>query len=133
MNILIGWLATALAFGAADAIWLSQVAQRVYRPLIGEVLRPDFNGAAAAAFYVIYVSGLVYFAVAPALEKQSLITALANGAIMGFIAYATYNLTNQATLRIWDIRVTLLDMAWGTFASALSAGIAYWITQRFSG
>lgn len=133
MNIVIAWIATAIAFGAADAIWLSQVAQRVYRPLIGEVLRPDFNVAAAAVFYVIYISGLVYFAVAPGLAKQSLATALINAAVFGFVAYATYDLTNQATLRVWDIRVTLLDMAWGTFASALAAGAAYWITQRFSG
>jgi uncharacterized membrane protein len=132
MNIVIAWVATAIAFGIADAIFLSQVAQRVYRPLIGEILRPDVGVAAAAAFYAIYVSGLVFFAVAPALEKQSLGVAVLNAAVLGFVAYATYDLTNQATMRVWDLRVTLLDMAWGTFASALAAAIAYLCVQRLT-
>lgn len=133
MNIALAWIATAIVFGAADAVFLSQVAQRVYRPLIGEVLRPDVNIPAAAAFYLIYVSGLVFFAVAPALEKQSLSVAVINAAVLGIVAYATYDLTNQATLRVWDIRVTLIDMTWGAIASALAAGSAYLITQRLSG
>lgn len=132
MNIAIAWVATAVVFGIADAIFLSQVAQRVYRPLIGEILRPDV-GIAAAAFYLIYVSGLVFFAVSPALEKQSLMTAIVSGAALGFVAYATYDLTNQATMRVWDVRVTLIDMAWGAFASALAAGAAYFITTRLTG
>ncbi len=133
MNIAIAWVATAVVFGIADAIFLSQVAQRVYRPLIGEILRPDVGIAAAAAFYLIYVSGLVFFAVSPALEKQSLMTAIVSGAALGFVAYATYDLTNQATMRVWDVRVTLIDMAWGAFASALAAGAAYFITTRLTG
>lgn len=133
MNIVIAWIATAVVFGAADAIFLSQVAQRVYRPLIGEILRPDVGIPAAAAFYLIYVSGLVFFAVAPALEKQSLSVALLNAAVLGIVAYATYDLTNQATMRVWDIRVTLIDMTWGAFASALAAGAAYLVTQRLDG
>lgn len=133
MQIAIAWIATALVFAIADAIFLSQVAQRVYRPLIGEILRPDVGIAAAAAFYVIYVSGLVFFAVAPALEKQSLMTAIVGGAALGLVAYATYDLTNQATLRAWDKRVTLIDIVWGAFVSALAAGAAYFITQRLVG
>ncbi len=133
MNIAIAWIVTAVVFGIADAIFLSQVAQRVYRPLIGEILRPDVGIAAAAAFYLIYVSGLVFFAVSPALEKQSFMTAIVSGAALGFVAYATYDLTNQATMRVWDVRVTLIDMAWGAFASALAAGAAYFITTRLTG
>ena len=132
MNIVIAWIATAVVFGAADAAFLSQVAQRVYRPLIGEILRPDVGIPAAAAFYLIYVSGIVFFAVAPALEKQSLSVAVLNAAILGIVAYATYDLTNQATLRIWDIRVTVIDMAWGAFASALAAASAYLIVRRIT-
>ncbi|MBL8531319.1 MAG: DUF2177 family protein, partial [Hyphomonadaceae bacterium] len=121
-----------VAFAIADAIWLTQVAQRVYRPLIGEILRPDVGWPAAIAFYLIYISGIVFFAVAPALEKQSLSSAALNGALFGFVAYATYDLTNQATLRLWDWRVTALDMAWGAFATALAAAAAFWAVQRFS-
>lgn len=133
MNIAIAWIATAVVFGAADAIFLSQVVQRVYRPLIGEILRPDVGIPAAAAFYLIYVSGIVFFAVAPALEKQSFAVAALNGAILGFVAYATYDLTNQATMRVWDVRVTLIDVAWGGFATALAAGAAYLVTQKLAG
>jgi uncharacterized membrane protein len=133
MTTAFAWIATAIVFGVADFIFLSQVAQRVYRPLIGEILRPDVSWPAATAFYAIYVSGLVFFAVSPALEKQSLAVAIVHGAVLGFVAYATYDLTNQATMRIWDIRVTLIDMAWGAFASALAAGSAYWIVLKFAG
>lgn len=133
MSIAIAWITTAVAFGILDAIWLSQIGPKLYRPLIGELLAPAVNWPAAIAFYLIYVSGIVYFAVAPALDKQSLVTALINGAVFGFVAYATYDLTNHATMRVWDIRVTLYDMAWGTVASALAAGAAYGITQRVSG
>jgi len=132
MTLIIAWFSTAIAFGIADAIWLSQVGPRLYRPLIGELLAPAVNWPAAIVFYAIYVSGLVYFAVAPALEKQSLAAAVINGAVMGFIAYATYDLTNHATMKVWDLKVTLFDMAWGTFASGLAAGVAYWVTQRFA-
>jgi uncharacterized membrane protein len=133
MSYVIDWISTGVAFAIADAIWLSQAAPRLYRPMIGEILRPDVSWPAAIAFYLIYVSGIVYFAVSPALEKQSLSAALINGAVLGLVAYATYDLTNQATLKIWDTRLTLIDMSWGTFATALAAGAGYWLTQRFSG
>jgi uncharacterized membrane protein len=132
MNLVTAWVATALAFGLADALWLSQAGPKIYRPMIGEILRPDVSWPAALAFYVIYVSGIVYFAVAPALAKRSFMIALTNGTVLGFVAYATYDLTNQATLRIWDVRMTVIDMAWGTFATALAAAVAYVATRRLS-
>ena len=133
MSNVIAWISTGLVFAIADGIWLSQAAPSIYRPMISDILRPDVSWPAAIAFYLIYVSGIVYFAVAPALEKQSLNAALLNGAMLGFVAYATYELTNQATLKIWDTRLTLIDISWGTFATALAAGAGYWLTQRFSG
>ena len=133
MYYLIAWISTGIVFAIVDAIWLSQAAPRLYRPMISEILRPDVSWPAAIAFYLIYVSGIVYFAVAPALAKQSFSAALINGAVLGLFAYATYDLTNQATLKIWDTRLTLIDMSWGTFATALAAGAGYWLTQRFSG
>jgi len=132
MTLAIAWIATAVVFGVLDALWLSQMGPRLYRPALGAIMHEGVRIAPAAAFYVIYVTGLVALAVAPALEKQSLTSAVVTGALVGLVAYATYNLTNHATLRVWDIRVTLTDMAWGTFASALTAGAAYWIAQRFS-
>ncbi len=132
MTYAIAWFGTALAFLIADAIWLTQVGPKLYRPLIGELLSDRLNVPAAVAFYLIYVSGITYFAVAPALQEGSLTRALINGAILGLVAYATYDLTNQATLKIWDIRVTLADMVWGAFASALAASAGYWAATRFS-
>lgn len=132
MTFVFAWLGTALAFLVADAIWLTQVGPKLYRPLIGELLSDRLNVPAAAAFYLIYVSGITYFAVAPALQQGSLTRALINGALLGLIAYATYDLTNQATLKVWDIRVTLADMAWGGFASALAASTGYLAATRFS-
>ncbi|MBN8606349.1 MAG: DUF2177 family protein [Caulobacterales bacterium] len=132
MSYLIAWISTGLVFAIADAIWLSQAVPRVYKPMIGELLRPDISWPAAIAFYFIYVCGIVYFAVAPALAKQSLSVAFINGALLGMIAYATYDLTNQATLKIWDWRLTLIDMAWGACATALAASASYWLAQRFA-
>jgi uncharacterized membrane protein len=131
MTYAIAWFGTALAFLIADAIWLTQVGPRLYRPLLGELLSERLNVPAAAAFYLIYVSGITYFAVAPALQAGSLTRALINGALLGVVAYATYDLTNQATLKAWDIRVTLADMTWGAFASALAASAGYWAATRF--
>lgn len=133
MSYFLAWIYTGLAFAIADAIWLSQAVPRIYRPMIGEILRADLSWPAAITFYLIYVSGIVYFAVAPALVKQSLGAALINGAVLGLVAYATYDLTNQATLKVWDVRLTLIDMAWGACATAVAAGAGYWLTQRLSG
>lgn len=127
----IAWFATAIAFVVIDGIWLSQAGSRLYRPLLGEIMSPTLNVGAAVAFYLIYVSGIVFFAVSPALAKESLGVALLNGAVLGFVAYATYDLTNQATLSGWNIKVTLIDMAWGTFVTALGSAAGYYAAARF--
>lgn len=132
LTYIIAWIATALAFLGLDAVWLSNMSSRLYKPVMGEMMRPNPDFGAAGAFYLIYVSAIVFFAVAPGLEKGSLSKALINGAILGFVAYATYDLSNQSTLKFWELRLTLVDMAWGTFATAVAAGIAYAVSSRFS-
>lgn len=131
MPTVIAWFATGIVFAIADAIWLSLMGPRLYRPMIGELLADKPNVAAMIAFYLIYISGIVFFAVSPALRDGDLGRAVVNGAAMGFIAYATYDLSNQATLKTWSTQLTLIDMAWGAFATALAAGAGFWITQRF--
>ncbi|NWG70986.1 MAG: DUF2177 family protein [Parvularculaceae bacterium] len=133
MKFIIAWFATAAAFAVADAVWLSQAGPRLYRPLIGEILRPDIYFPAAIAFYLLYVTGLVYFAVAPGLSRQSLLTVVVSAALLGLVAYGAYDLTNQATLKVWDGRITAIDMAWGAFASALAACAGYLAAQRWGG
>ena len=114
--------ATALSFLALDAVWLSTTVPRLYRPALGHLMRSDVDLLAAAAFYALYWLGLLVFAVMPASRTRP---AAARGALFGLIAYATYDLTNQATLIGWPWRVTLLDLCWGAFASAVACAIAH--------
>ena len=120
-------LAYAIAlvvFLALDAVWLLTTYERLYRPAIGHLLRDGFALTPAAAFYALYILGVVVFAVWPGVTCGRAAVATARGALFGLIAYATYDLTNQATLRDWPWQVTLIDLAWGAFASAIAAGVA---------
>ncbi|MBG6208486.1 putative membrane protein [Labrenzia sp. EL_126] len=128
----IAYIATALVFLAVDYVWLSQVATRFYFDRIGHLLMDKPNMAAAGAFYIIYVVGIVVFAVAPALKSESLATAVIYGAMFGFFTYATYDVTNYATLRNWPVIVTVVDVSWGTVLSAFSAGMGYTLTRMVS-
>ncbi|WP_299472773.1 DUF2177 family protein [uncultured Roseibium sp.] len=123
------YVATALVFLAVDYVWLSQVATRFYFDRIGHLLMDKPNMAAAGAFYIIYVVGIVVFAVAPALKSESMAIAIVYGAMFGFFTYATYDVTNYATLRNWPVIVTIVDVAWGTVLSAFSAGMGYVLTR----
>ena len=117
----------ALAFLALDALWLWTMASRLYRPEIGHVMREDFDAWAAAAFYVIYLCGMVGFVVMPAASVRG---AAVRGALFGLVAYATYDLTNQATIRNWSWTVTLADLCWGMFATACAAAVAFYAASR---
>ena len=120
---------TALVFAALDFIWLSVVGPKLYRPVIGEILADKVRMGPAIVFYLLYVAGIVFFAVLPALEAGKLSRAALNGAVLGLVAYATYDLTNQATLKVWATRLTLADLAWGIFATTAAAGLGYWLTR----
>lgn len=119
--LLFAYGATALVFLVLDAVWLSTMAARLYRPAIGHLMADGFALAPAAIFYVVYVLGIVVFAVAPALQTGRWTSALGLGALLGLVAYATYDLTNQATLRAWPWHLTLADLCWGTFVTAVAA------------
>jgi uncharacterized membrane protein len=131
-QIVVAYLATAVVFLALDAVWLTTMADRLYRPALGPLLLEKFAVAPAALFYLLYVAGIVVFAVAPGLESGRWSTSLKLGALLGLVAYATYDLTNQATLRDWPWRVTLADLCWGSFVTAVAAAAACWITARFA-
>lgn len=136
MKHLVAYLATALAFAAVDAIWLTQVGPRLYRPTLDPVLAQGFNLPAAVAFYLIYVGGVLLLAILPTVrEGGGLVQAVTTGALLGFMAYATYDLTNQATLKVWSLKITLADIAWGTFLTAISAAAGFaayrWAASRF--
>jgi len=125
MTHVYGWIASGFVFLILDAVWLSQMAPRLYRPAIGDMLADRPNFAAAAIFYLLYVTGILVLAVLPALEKGSLAKAAALGAFVGLFAYGTYDLTNHATLKDWPARLTLVDMAWGTVLTSLAACAGY--------
>ncbi len=129
----IAYVATAVVFLALDAVWLGTMADRLYRPAMGSIMLERFALAPAAAFYLIYIVGAVVFAVAPALQSGRWTTALGYGAMLGLLAYATYDLTNQATLKDWSWTVTIADLCWGTFVTAVSAAAAARITMAITG
>src|SRR3954470_8963150 len=115
------YLAAALVMGVLDFLWLRTMVDPLYRPALGAMLAEKPNMPAAIAFYLVYLAGVVIFAIRPALANGDWRTALAMGALFGFFAYATYDLTNLATLKAWSLKVSLLDMAWGALLTALTA------------
>lgn len=126
---LTAYVITACVFLTIDFVWLSKVAKSFYFGRLGGLLLEKPNMGAAAAFYAVYVVGIVIFAVAPALREGSAITALLYGALFGFFAYATYDMTNYATLKNWSLTVSLVDTVWGTCLTGVSALIGYLGTQ----
>jgi uncharacterized membrane protein len=131
MKWLIAYLAVGLPFGLLDALWLRWAGPKLYRPAIGELLAPSFRPLPAAIFYLAYVAAIVWFAVRPGLAG-GIGSAALNGALLGAIAYAAYDLTNQATMKVWPVHVTLIDIAWGAFATAAASTIACWAAVRFA-
>jgi len=115
-----------------DAIWLSTMVSRLYKPELGDLLADGFKPLPAAAFYLIYAVGVLALALAPALKSGQWTDALWRGALLGFCAYATYNLTNYATLRGWSLQVTLADMVWGAVLTGVAATLAFFIGARLS-
>ncbi|GGB34839.1 membrane protein [Roseibium aquae] len=123
------YITTAIVFLAIDYVWLTQVATRFYFDRIGHLLMDKPNLAAAGVFYIVYVVGIVIFAVAPALKSESVTTALVYGALFGFFTYATYDVTNYATLKDWPLIVVVVDVIWGTVLSAVSAVAGFFLTR----
>ncbi|MFD9899531.1 DUF2177 family protein [Mesorhizobium sp. NPDC059025] len=133
MTYIVAYIASLIVFGALDAIWLTTMTSRIYRPVLGDILLSDLRVAPALAFYLLYPVGLVVFAAMPALRAGSAGTALAHGALFGLIAYATYDLTNYATLRSWTLQITLIDLAYGTVVAGLTALAAYQAARWVAG
>ncbi len=129
---LIAFLATLIAFPAIDLVWLGYVAHDIYRSRLGALMAPKPILWAALLFYAIYAIGVVWFATLPALNVQNWRHALVQGAVLGFVAYATYDFTNYATLRHWSLTLSLIDLAWGTVLTALVAVIAYGVTSALT-
>jgi uncharacterized membrane protein len=123
-HIVPAFAALVACFLAMDACWLTLIGPHLYRPALDAFIAPAVDWVAAALFYVIYLLGLTVFVVVPALAERRTGRALARGALFGVVAYATYDLTNQATLAGWPWLVTSADLAWGAIVSGVSAWVA---------
>jgi uncharacterized membrane protein len=118
-------------FFAADMIWLGVVAKNFYAKQIGFLMKANVNWAAGILFYLLFLAGLVVFVIAPAVEKESWERALLLGALFGLITYATYDLTNLATLKDWPLALTVVDLIWGmVLAGSVSVG-TFLIARKF--
>lgn len=104
-----------VSFLVIDLIWLGLIARKLYRKHLGYIMSENVNWTAAIIFYLIFIVGIVVFVVTPALEADSLKKLLSHGALFGFVTYATYDLTNLATLDRWPLKITIIDLIWGTF------------------
>ena len=124
MAYLIAYVAAALVMGGLDFLWLSNTSGPLYHRALGAVMAENPNMTAAVAFYLVYIAGILIFAVRPALASGDWRTAALFGALFGFFAYATYDLTNLATLKTWSLKVSLIDMAWGAMLTAVTASAA---------
>ncbi|MDZ3837467.1 MAG: DUF2177 family protein [Rhodospirillales bacterium] len=131
MRHLVAYAAAAVVFLGLDFVWLGLVAKSAYRSWIGHLMRDEIHAVAAVLFYLVYVVGLVIFAIAPALKDAAWQTAALYGALFGFFAYGTYELTNYATLKDWPFAMVAVDMAWGTALSAVAATAGYAAARQF--
>jgi uncharacterized membrane protein len=125
MRYFIAYIAAFVVIVTLDLVWLCYASDAFFRPAVGEILTDKPNVAAAALFYVFFTAGLVYFAMAPAARSGGIATAALNGAFLGFLAYMAFDLTNMAILKLWPLKVALIDMSWGTFVSAVSAAAGF--------
>jgi uncharacterized membrane protein len=114
-----------IMFIVVDLIWLGFIAKDLYRKYLGDFLSPNPNWKAAMIFYVLFIVFLVIFVLLPGVDKQSLTYVMLYGAMFGFITYATYDLTNLATLKNWPIQITIIDLMWGTFLGFSVSTLSY--------
>jgi len=127
MNYLKMYVIALLVFVVIDSIWLVFIAKGFYQKEIGYLMTASPNYIAAIIFYLLFLVGLVYFVINPAVDAKSLSQVLISGALFGLVTYATYDLTNLATLQDWPIKVTIIDLIWGTFVSTAVSCITYLI------
>ena len=121
MSLLVMIVVTGLIFLIADAVMLSNVIQPIFARHLGDTLREGIRPVPAALFYMIYMAGIVWFAGWPALRDGTPAISLVNGAILGFVAYGTYELTSWTVMRDWHPSMVAVDMAWGATLTAVSA------------
>ena len=129
-KILFAYFVTLVVFVAIDMVWLMWLARPIYLSEIGNLIRKQPNLVAALVFYLVFAGGLVFFAVMPGLKSGSLMQGLALGAVLGFVAYGTYDLTNLSTMNGFGFKIAMIDLVWGTCLSAITSVIACALVAR---
>lgn len=117
-------------FFAVDMLWLGLIAKGFYQKQIGFLMKPDVNWLAAIIFYLLFIAGLVVFVVQPAFEKKLFSEIVFKGVLFGLVTYATYDLTNLATVKNWPLMVTVVDLVWGMTLSTSVSAISYFIATK---
>ena len=135
MMLLFGklYLIALVVFFLIDMLWLGVIARNLYQHYIGHLLKTTVNWVAAIIFYLLFIGGLVFFVLMPAIQNGNFTQALLVGALFGFITYATYDLTNLATLKDWPLMITIIDLVWGTFLGAFTSSMSYLVFQLLFG
>jgi uncharacterized membrane protein len=128
-RLLIAYATTLIVFCCADFVWLGWVAKEYYQSQLGGLLLAQPNWSAAVIFYALYAAGIVIFCISPALDAGSLGKAALLGALLGALAYATYDLSNLATLKSWPMALSVLDIAWGALVTSIAASAGYQMTR----
>jgi len=131
LEVIKTYLIALVVFFTVDIIWLAIVAKKVYKKELGFIMSSKPNWIAAIIFYLVFIVGVVFFVINPAIEKDSWTYALLVGMLFGFITYATYDLTNLATLENWPIKITIIDLIWGTSLGGLVSTITFFILKLF--
>ncbi|MGB6907936.1 MAG: DUF2177 family protein [Methyloceanibacter sp.] len=131
LTYLAAYVIALLLFVAMDITWLTTMGAALYRSTLGDILLPTVRIEPAIAFYLLFPVGIVVFGVVPALKAQSPLPALICGGLFGLLAYATYDLTNHATLRNWTLKITVIDMIYGAVAVAAVSVLTYYVLQWF--
>ena len=130
MEAVKAYIIAFITFFLIDIVWLVVVARKLYRQELGFLMSDKPNWIAAAIFYLIFILGIVFFVIHPALEKGSWTYALFAGLLFGFITYATYDLTNLATIKNWPLKITIIDLIWGTSLGGLVSTITFFFLKR---
>lgn len=125
------FLIALFVFFLLDMIWLGLVSKNLYQQQLGYLLAPKVNWIAAVLFYLLFILALCLFVIQPAVEKKSLTTAIYMGAFFGLVTYATYDLTNLATIKNWPVFITIVDLIWGTLLSSSVATVTYLIVTKY--
>jgi len=123
------YLITFAAFLVIDFVWLTTMGDRFYRAQLGSLMREQANLPVALLFYVFYVVGVLVLAVMPGVEAESVVKAAAYGALLGFVAYGTYDITNLSTIRDWPVVVTVVDLVWGSVLTGSVATVGYFVAR----